>query len=88
MPKKPKFNPQIARGKLNPEQAVLACTCHTGRLRDGYSVPMDYANHVDYGMCESFGGKSYGIYAFFCEGGFFSPGMGPGYAFTDGVGSS
>lgn len=24
MPKKPKFNPQIARVKLNPEQAVLS----------------------------------------------------------------
>jgi hypothetical protein len=27
MPRKPKFKPVIARIKLNPEQAVLACTC-------------------------------------------------------------
>jgi hypothetical protein len=26
--KKPKFNPIVTRVKLNPEQAVLACSCY------------------------------------------------------------
>ena len=29
MSRKPKFRPEITRVKLNPEQAVLACTCFT-----------------------------------------------------------
>ncbi len=29
---KPKFNPVVTRIKLNPEQAVLACTCWDVRL--------------------------------------------------------
>jgi len=39
--RKPKFKPQIARVKLNPEQAVLSCNCYSGGLRywtlGGYS---------------------------------------------------
>jgi hypothetical protein len=31
---KPKFNPIITRIKLNPEQAVLACTCWSNRLQN------------------------------------------------------
>ena len=27
MSRKPRFNPEITRVKLNPEQAVLQCTC-------------------------------------------------------------
>ena len=27
---KPEFNPEITRIKLNPEQAVLACSCWSG----------------------------------------------------------
>lgn len=30
MSRKPKFKPEIARVKLNPEQAVLVCSCYTG----------------------------------------------------------
>lgn len=30
MAKKPKFKPVITRVKLNPEQAVLTCTCWSG----------------------------------------------------------
>lgn len=30
MPKKPRFRPEITRVKLNPEQAVLACSCYQG----------------------------------------------------------
>lgn len=33
MKKKPKFNPEITRVKLNPEQAVLACTCYDNSRR-------------------------------------------------------
>ena len=29
MQKKPVFNPEITRIKLNPEQAVLACACYS-----------------------------------------------------------
>jgi hypothetical protein len=29
--KKPKFNPIVTRVKLNPEQAVLACSCFNTR---------------------------------------------------------
>ncbi len=32
MPLKPKFRPRITRVKLNPEQAVLQCNCHTGAI--------------------------------------------------------
>ncbi|GAH12080.1 unnamed protein product, partial [marine sediment metagenome] len=32
MSRKPKFNPEITRVKLNPEQAVLQCDCfNTGQ---------------------------------------------------------
>ncbi len=37
MSRKPKFKPQITRVKLNPEQAVLACTCYnTGKRGAGF----------------------------------------------------
>ena len=32
MSRKPRFNPEITRVKLNPEQAVLACTCYMGEV--------------------------------------------------------
>ena len=35
MSRKAKFNPEITRVKLNPEQAVLVCQCAT----DGYADP-------------------------------------------------
>jgi len=35
MSRKPKFNPEITRVKLNPEQAVLVCQCATS----GYADP-------------------------------------------------
>ncbi len=31
MSKRMKFNPVVSKIKLNPEQAVLTCTCVTGR---------------------------------------------------------
>jgi len=39
MSRKPKFNPEITRVKLNPEQAVLACTCYTGFLAGTRAQP-------------------------------------------------
>lgn len=37
MPRKPKFRPRISRIKLNPEQAVLVCTCWTTGTRMFYA---------------------------------------------------
>jgi len=33
MKSKPKFRPKITRVKLNPEQAVLACSCYANLLQ-------------------------------------------------------
>lgn len=33
MPRKLKFKPTITRVKLNPEQAVLACTCYWSTVK-------------------------------------------------------
>lgn len=35
MSRKPKFNPEITRVKLNPEQAVLSCTCFDANKLEG-----------------------------------------------------
>ena len=36
MSRKPRFNPEITRVKLNPEQAVLLCDCFDlGRVKRG-----------------------------------------------------
>jgi len=35
MARKPKFKPVITRVKLNPEQAVLTCACHTVGYQHG-----------------------------------------------------
>lgn len=36
MPRKPRFRPAITRVKLNPEQAVLLCSCYdVGSSGDG-----------------------------------------------------
>jgi len=35
MGRKPKFKPRITRIKLNPEQAVLTCTCYAWEVRPG-----------------------------------------------------
>jgi hypothetical protein len=32
MPKKQKFKPEITRVKLNPEQAVLSCSCYSNGM--------------------------------------------------------
>jgi len=39
MQKKPKFNPEIARVKLNPEQAVLNCSCYDA-MQQGINANM------------------------------------------------
>jgi len=38
MAKKPKFNPEITRIKLNPEQAVLACSCYNTGNQAGANI--------------------------------------------------
>ena len=38
MPRKPKFRPRITRVKLNPEQAVLLCTCYNIGRRYQYNA--------------------------------------------------
>jgi hypothetical protein len=35
MSRKPKFRPEIRRIKLNPEQAVLTCSCYSSGHRPG-----------------------------------------------------
>ncbi len=38
MPRKPKFRPRIMRVKLNPEQAVLLCSCFSVGLQQTMSM--------------------------------------------------
>jgi hypothetical protein len=41
MSRKPKFKPEITRVKLNPEQAVLSCTCYfNGSYREVGTGPI------------------------------------------------
>jgi len=44
MPKKLKFKPSITRVKLNPEQAVLICSCYSAGMLRG--APLMYAGNV------------------------------------------
>lgn len=50
MPRKTRFKPEIKRIKLNPEQAVLACSCHNGQRwlsttsHPGYPGTNDHCN--------------------------------------------
>lgn len=47
MSKKPKFKPQVIRIKLNPEQAVLTCTCYSAGGGMGWYIarlPGNYGN--------------------------------------------
>ncbi len=51
MPKKPKFRPKITRIKLNPEQAVLACTCWmTGTTVNTNPIPVFPFSSVCFGL--------------------------------------
>ena len=42
MSRKLKFKPKIARIKLNPEQAVLTCSCYVGYLAADTGVTTGY----------------------------------------------
>ena len=44
MSEKKKFRPQITRVKLNPEQAVLNCTCYSTGRQDGGGYTEDSEN--------------------------------------------
>ncbi len=51
MPRKPKFKPVITRVKLNPEQAVLTCTCYsTGASLQGGGLWGLVVNYSCYGI--------------------------------------
>jgi hypothetical protein len=39
MAKKPKFKPVVTRVKLNPEQAVLTCSCYSEGWQFGPGTP-------------------------------------------------
>jgi len=41
MSRKPKFKPEITRIKLNPEQAVLSCTCYMS----GHKLTLPFSIH-------------------------------------------
>jgi hypothetical protein len=57
MSRKPKFKPAMTRVKLNPEQAVLTCTCHWGMVivalagLDGYYCRSDVVDRHTYQVC-------------------------------------
>ena len=42
MSRKPKFNPEITRVKLNPEQAVLVCDCYNQDRKAGAGADKPY----------------------------------------------
>ena len=45
MAKKPKFKPEIRRIELNPEQAVLSCSCYqTGWFQPDYTLGISTLN--------------------------------------------
>jgi len=50
MSRKPKFKPEITRVRLNPEQAVLACSCYKYGLRVGGDNPNAGA---EFNVCSS-----------------------------------
>ncbi|MDP8259468.1 MAG: hypothetical protein P9L96_00460 [Candidatus Gygaella obscura] len=50
MAKKDKFNPQIKKIKLNPEQAVLSCNCYNnGRVVGSFGAPTGWGVSVGLG---------------------------------------
>ncbi len=53
--KKPKFKPVVTRVKLNPEQAVLQCSCFDGGQ---YFEPLNPGNPTDNFIC-TVSGKSH-----------------------------
>ncbi|MBN1492822.1 MAG: hypothetical protein JW938_01595 [Candidatus Omnitrophica bacterium] len=51
MAKKPKFKPEITRVKLNPEQAVLACTCMAIGMQWTHRSWIAHSSYIDRAMC-------------------------------------
>ena len=62
MGRKPKFRPVVTRIKLNPEQAVLACTCVTAGYQT-YAHNMRYTDlfNPSFEVCGRFPGNPRGI---------------------------
>ncbi len=56
MPRKLKFKPVITRVKLNPEQAVLTCTCYMARV-----VQNAHTSNADgtYNLTCTIGGRTF-----------------------------
>lgn len=54
--KKKKFKPTITRVKLNPEQAVLSCTCYDGGRDDSGGFDQGSTSND---ICSAFSTKSY-----------------------------
>ena len=50
MPKKEKFKPVISRVKLNPEQAVLVCSCYNAGMVYGGNIGTRYTSGCNAGL--------------------------------------
>lgn len=62
MPRKPKFKPVITRVKLNPEQAVLSCSCYTGSGRPTRIGPTYSTGHASDIIACSPSGRGLGLW--------------------------
>ncbi len=84
MPRKPKFKPEITRVKLNPEQAVLSCSCYNA---GGVASPGAYGQggFFPLGGCHVFPSRSFGGF-YICDS--FSPPIGQGAGFSASASSS
>ena len=51
MAKKPKFKPEITRVKLNPEQAVLSCTCMSIGMQWTHTSHIAHRTYIPRDMC-------------------------------------
>ena len=58
MPRKPKFRPEIRRIILNPEQAVLSCSCYsTSRIFNNNAYHQTEPAVGDHNVCHSSGAR-------------------------------
>ncbi len=59
MSRKPKFKPEITRVKLNPEQAVLACSCYDrGMASSASGTDTNYCRSNMRGWAKSSGARA------------------------------
>jgi len=50
---KPKFNPIVTRVKLNPEQAVLACSCYNNAVSSRNATRNNQSNICNVNVCRN-----------------------------------